>query len=218
MKKIIIIGSGGHAGVILDLIEQLCGFSVYGFLDSFRPLHSVVLGHSVVGDESDFVTVSEQVDGGIVAIGDNQKREEIAAKLKKMVPGFPFVSLVHPSAAVSSSAVLGEGTVVMAGAVINPGTAIGKHCIVNTSASIDHDCRIGHYASIAPGAVLGGNVTVGEGTAISLGARVIHSVNIGDQTVIGAGSTVLQHIGSYKVAYGTPAKIIRSRKKGDRYL
>ena len=106
----------------------------------------------------------------------------------------------------------------MAGAVINSGTQVGRHCIVNTSARVDHDSVLGDFVSVAPGATLGGSVHVGEYSAISLGASVIHGITIGHDTVIGAGAVVVRNVDSNVVAYGVPARVVRRRERGQRYL
>lgn len=113
---------------------------------------------------------------------------------------------------------VGEGTVLMAGSVVNSDTVIGKHCIVNTKASVDHDCDVSDFSSLAPGVTLGGTVTVGEFSAISVGASVAHSKVIGAHTVVGAGAVVVRDIPSLVVAYGIPARVVRARVQGDKYL
>lgn len=218
MKDIIIFGAGGHAGVIIDMIEKSQTYRVYGLVDSFLPQNSSKYGYTIFDDETILLKIKREIYGGIVAVADNWIRKKIVDRIRLIVPDFKFVSVIHPSAVISHHAKIGDGTVVMGGAIINGYTDIGDQCIINTNSSIDHDCRIGDYASIAPGATLGGNIKVGDGTAISLGANVIHSLQIGEHTVIGAGATVISDIESYKIAYGTPAKIIRSRTKGERYL
>ncbi|MNJ76943.1 putative acetyltransferase EpsM [compost metagenome] len=87
-----------------------------------------------------------------------------------------------------------------------------------THASIDHDSRAGSFVTLAPKAGTGGNVSIGDYAAISLGASIIHGITIGGHTVVGAGSTVISDIPSHSIAYGTPAKIIRKRAEGERYL
>lgn len=218
MKDIIIIGAGGHAGVIIDIIEKSKTYSVYGLIDQFLPQHSSKYGYKIIGDETILLKIKREIYGGIVAIGDNWSRKKMVDDIRLLIPNFKFVSAIHPSAVISNHSKIGDGTVVMGGVVINRNTDIGDQCIINTNSSIDHECTIGDYVSIAPGATLGGSVKVGEATAISLGAKVIHSLQIGEHTVIGAGATVLSDIDSYQIAYGTPAKIIKSRTKGERYL
>jgi sugar O-acyltransferase (sialic acid O-acetyltransferase NeuD family) len=217
LRNIIIFGSGGHAKVVIDIIEKSDKMRILGIADDNRSLKDKVYGYQILNGE--FLTeIRGEIYGGIIAIGDNWARKETADTIKKIYPNFNFVAAIHPSAVINSEVMIGKGTVVMGGVVVNSYSTIGDHCIVNTSSSIDHDCTIGDFASIAPGATLGGNVKIGKYSAISLGSNVIHSVEIGDHTVIGAGSTVVKNIDSYKVAYGAPAKVIRNRAKGEKYL
>jgi acetyltransferase-like isoleucine patch superfamily enzyme len=74
------------------------------------------------------------------------------------------------------------------------------------------------FASLAPQASVGGNCRIGRYAAVGIGAVISHGIQVGEHTVIGAGSTVLDNIGPLRIAYGTPAKAIRERKRGDKYL
>jgi acetyltransferase-like isoleucine patch superfamily enzyme len=106
----------------------------------------------------------------------------------------------------------------MAGAVLNPGVRVGEFCIVNTRASLDHDSTMGAFSSLAPGAITGGNVAVGSYSNVGMGATVLPGVSIGQHTLIGAGALVYRSVPDNSVAYGVPARLIRSRQPGDRYL
>jgi acetyltransferase-like isoleucine patch superfamily enzyme len=106
----------------------------------------------------------------------------------------------------------------MAGAVVNPCCNIGRFCIVNTNASIDHDSIMEDFSSLAPGVATGGNCRIGIFSAVSIGAILRHGVTIGDHSVVGSASTVLRDVEAFSVAYGTPAKKIRDRQQGDKYL
>ncbi|WP_046174342.1 acetyltransferase [Domibacillus indicus] len=215
MKKIIIIGTGGHASVLIDAIEKEKKYSICGILDPVRPVNTIIYGYRVLGTESVLSQMNKHIYGGIVAIEDNGSRKKMVQAIRTLVPNFLFISSIHPASCISSDVKVGDGTVIMAGAVINRNAIIGEHCIINTKSSVDHDCILGDYVSVAPGATLGRNVQIGNSAVIALGANVIHSIRIGEHTVIGAGSTVLQNIEPYCVAYGTPARTIRSRKQED---
>lgn len=217
MKNIIIFGSGGHAKVVIDIFEKSFDYRILGISDENRSKTEKVYGYEILSTEY-LLNNMDEIHGGIIAFGDNWTRNQKAEKIIRLFPNFHFVPAIHPAAIIGSGVSIGRGTVVMAGAVINSCTAIGEHCIINTCASIDHDCTIEDFASIAPGATLGGNVKIGKYSAISLGSNVIHSVQIGEHSIIGAGSTVVKNVDSFNVAYGCPAKIIRSRTKGEKYL
>jgi len=218
MNHIVIFGAGGQAKVVADIVEKQGEYRIAGLIDTYKAKGTRVYGYEVLGDESCLADCGDSICGGIIAIGDNWVRSKVAGSIRALAPGFRFVTAVHPSASIARGVRLGEGTVVMPGSVINSDTTIGEHCIINTNASVDHDCIVGSFVSIAPNAAIGGEARIGDYTAISLGASVIHAVRIGEHTVIGAGATVVSDIASGVVAYGLPAKAVRQRSVGDRYL
>jgi len=220
MDKILLIGASEHAKVVMDIIEREGKYEILGLIDTYKPAGEDVFGYKILGAEETLISLfkSGEAAGGIVAIGDNWTRHEVAEKIKTLAPDFPFVSAIHPSAIFARGAAIGAGSVVMAGVVVNSDSNIGEHCIVNTKAAIDHDCELGDFSSLAPGVTLGGKVSIGKFSAISLGANVIHGVNIGGQTILGAGAVAVSDIPSFCVAYGVPAKVIRQREVGEKYL
>lgn len=214
MTEIVIFGTGGHAKVVYDILLKQKLYNPVALIILRDAIPSFLsLPHFYQEDflQSDF-------SAGIVAIGDNSVRSQVVEFIRIQKPNFKFISAIHPSAQIAQDVVLGEGTVVMANVVVNSGTRVASHAILNTSSSIDHDCNIGKLASIAPGCVLGANVDVGDFSAISLGAQIIHGKKIGSHVVVGAGALVLNDIESYKVAYGRPCRVIRSRVVGEKYL
>jgi sugar O-acyltransferase (sialic acid O-acetyltransferase NeuD family) len=216
VKNIVVFGCGGHAKVVIDILEKMEIYNIIGIIDSYVTAGTNVYGYEVLGDETKLAQLV--VNGGIVAIGDNFIRSKMVQKIKEASKNFNFISGIHPSAIVARGVELGEGTVVMPGATINSDSKIGDHCIINTKASVDHDCIIEDFVSLAPGVTLGGNVNIGQHSVISIGSSVTHSVKIAEHTIIGAGSTVLHDIETQVIAYGTPAKVMRRREIGERYL
>jgi len=220
MGGVLIVGSSGHARVIVDIIERTGAHTILGFLDDTKAPGMIEIGYPILGGLEDFVKVvrGQNPQGFFIAIGDNWNRGVVAEKIKQLKPVLPAITAVHPSAQVSRSACLGPGTAVMAGAVVNSNASVGCFCIVNTRASVDHDSHLDDFASIGPGATLAGNVRVGAYSAVCLQACVAEKVCIGSHTVVGAGSVVLGDLPGGVTAYGTPARVIKSRSKADRYL
>jgi sugar O-acyltransferase (sialic acid O-acetyltransferase NeuD family) len=220
LENIVIIGSSGHAKVVIDIVQREGLYNIVGLIDSFRAVDETTWGYRVLGGEHDLPALTEQhrITGATVAIGDNFVRATVAARIRDTCPDIELVRAIHPSAVVADSASIGAGSVIMAGAVIAPCSTIGQGCIINTGATLDHDSAMGDFASLAPGAVTGGNCRIGECSAISIGATLIHGLTIGEHSVIGAGSLVMDSIGPLVVAYGVPAKVVRSRGKGGKYL
>ncbi|CAB3738815.1 Putative acetyltransferase EpsM [Paraburkholderia sediminicola] len=220
MQNIVLVGSSGHAKVVIDVVEKQGCYRIAGLIDAFRTPGEETLGYRVLGGEADLPGLAAEHDlkGLIVAIGDNYVRAKVAAKVADVCPQLPFVSALHPAASVGKGTRIGAGTVVMAGAVINADCRVGQFCIVNTKASLDHDCVMDDFSSLAPGVTTGGNCRVGSHAAVSIGAVLRHGITIGEHSVVGAGSIVLKAVDAFSVTYGNPAKRIRDRQKGDKYL
>ncbi|WP_219834506.1 acetyltransferase [Paenibacillus sp. R14(2021)] len=218
MESIVIFGAGGHAKSVIDVIEQEGRYRILGILDNHKPVGTVFYGYEVLGDESWLTASDTRIYGGFAAIGDNWTRSKVTAAILAAQPSFTFVTAIHPRASVAKGAVIGAGSVLMAGAVVNADTVIGEHCVINTNASVDHDSIVGDFVNLAPNAASGGQVRIGSFSTLSLGAGVIHSVTIGEHALIGAGAVVLSDIESRSVAYGTPAKVVRYREVGECYL
>jgi sugar O-acyltransferase (sialic acid O-acetyltransferase NeuD family) len=216
----VVIGASGHARVVIDILRLRGRYEIVGLLDTYKSHGITCSGYEVIGTCRDLpgLIASASVAGAIVAIGDNWVRSRIVHEVRDLVPGFRFVTAVHPSAQIGEDVLIGQGTAIMAGVVVNPGSRVGEFCILNTRASLDHDSVMEPYSSLGPAATTGGGVYVGAFASISIGATVVQEIRIGAHTVIGADATVLHDIPDEVVAYGTPARIIRSRKPSDPYL
>jgi sugar O-acyltransferase (sialic acid O-acetyltransferase NeuD family) len=220
VDNIVLIGASGHAHLLIEVIEKEGRVAIAGMLDRDLPVGTDCMGYQVLGCERDLPAVMRTHDVGaaMVAIGDNWVRRRVVERLREIVPGLRFERAVHPSAQIARGAEIGEGAVVMASAVLNANARLGRHCFVSTKASLSHDSVMGDFSSLGPNATTGGAVRIGAGTAIALSADVIHGITIGEHTVIGAGSVVLKNMPDRVVAYGIPARVIRSRAPGDKYL
>ena len=198
MANVYLFGASGHGKVIKEIVEA-CGGSVTAFVDDNKQVNACA-GLPVLHD-------ADGLSPMIVSIGVCSIRKMIVERLSAANETIEFKTAIHPSAVISPSAQIGEGTVVMAGAVINADAVIGKHCVVNTGATVDHDCVIGDYCHIAPGANISGGTHIGEGTWIGVGACVIQCLNIGKDSMIGAGSVVVKDVPDGVVAYGNPCRV-----------
>ncbi len=203
MKKLAVIGAGGHGKVVADT-ASLLGWSEILFFDAAWPQKVVVGPWQIVGTPESLFNRAAEFDGAIVAIGDNQTRLKIFADSKNS--SLDLITLKHPKSVVSSIATVGPGSVVFAGVIINVGTVLGKCVIVNTGAIVDHDCVLENGVHIAPGARLSGNVHVGPGTWVGVGACVKQGIKIGANVTVGAGAVVISNIADGLTVFGNPAR------------
>ncbi len=208
---LVILGASGHARVVADIIRLTGKFNIVGFLDDFDLSRkgTEFCGSTILGGLEQLEHLRDnKIRYIFLGFGNCQARLALSSVTNQF--GFKLATLVHPSAVVASDVPIGPGTVIMAGAVINPGSTIQENVIINTSSSVDHDCDVDNGAHIGPGAHLGGGVTIGQGTWIGIGAVIKDKVTIGKGVIIGAGAVVLKDIPDEVVAFGVPAKIIRS--------
>jgi sugar O-acyltransferase (sialic acid O-acetyltransferase NeuD family) len=212
-EQILILGAGGHAQVIADILLQMqhAGEQAtpVGYLDDDpNKQGQLLLGMPVLGRIADLACVVH--DALIVAIGDNSTRRNLFDRLLQQ--GERFVTARHPKAVIASDVRIGAGTAICAGVIINPGAVIGANVILNTGCTVDHHNAIGDHAHIAPGVHLGGDVQIGAGTLVGIGATVMPQRHVGAWSIVGAGALVYADLPSHAVALGVPARVIRSEE------
>lgn len=209
MTRILIVGAGGHAQVIADVI--LCrarlgeDVQLLGFVDDNPDrVGREIMGARVLGLIAQLAQF--EPDAVIVGIGNNATRARIYQQLQ--ASGVTFGVAVHPRAVIEDSVKVGEGSVVFANAVINTGSIIGPNVIINTGATVDHHARIGAHVHIAPGVHLGGTVTVDEGAFLGIGSSVIPNRVIGAWSTVGAGAAVIHDVPPHTTVVGVPARLL----------
>jgi sugar O-acyltransferase (sialic acid O-acetyltransferase NeuD family) len=203
-----ILGAGGHAKVVIDIVERMGAYQIAGvFDDDTSKWGTEVLGHRVLGGIEEFLLGwKSRCPRVVIGIGSNQVRQDLYRKLSE--GAFVVTTAVHPTAALGRDVELGEGTVVMAQAAVNPGCRIGPCAVVYTSASVDHDCVLGECVYVSPGARLGGNVRVGDLSLIGTGASIIPGRTIGRNVTVGAGGVVITDVPDNVTVVGVPARVV----------
>jgi len=203
MKRLAVLGASGHGKVVAEIAELL-GWNVTFFDDAFPEISTLEVWQ-VKGTMADLLASLSDFESCIVAIGNNDTRLDKALMLQSKQAN--LLTLIHPSAVVSSYSQVGVGSVVMAGAVINPFASIGLANIINTGATIDHDCILGAGVHISPGANLAGAVSIGNKSWVGIGAVIKQGLLIGERVTVGAGAVVVSNLPSNVVAIGMPAKV-----------
>lgn len=205
LKRLAIVGAGGHGKVVAETAE-FCGWQHIEFFDDNWPARTANSHWAITGDISLLLRRMAEFDGVVVAIGSNSVRHSKSIELEN--GGARLTTLVHPSATVSPRARIGAGSVVFAGVVVNVDATVGQGAILNTGCSIDHDCHLESFVHISPGARLAGGVAVGDLSWVGIGATVIQSVRIGKKVTVGAGAVVVGEVADLLTVVGVPAKAL----------
>lgn len=217
MKRVIGLGGGGHAKVIIDILRLLGEFEIVGLLDANPEAHgSKLSGITVLGNDSLMPEIlARGVHHAFVGVGssrDNAPRAGLYRIAREH--GFEVVGAIDPRSIISASAVLGDAPIIMAGAIINAAARLGENVIINTGAIVEHDCIIGSHVHIATGARLAGGVHVGNGAHVGIGATIKQGVRIGPNAIVGAGAVVINDVPEATVVVGVPATILRRLSDG----
>ena len=216
-NEFIIWGGTGNAKVVNEIIE-LRGKKVVAIFDNNKerttPLKQVPIYYEQQGFLN-WLSENGHEYEFIVAIGGGYGKDRCniheflkSCKLKPAI-------ITHPSAQISESSAIGEGTQIFMNVSISVEAQIGKACVINTSASIDHECELGDGVFVGPGARLAGLVNVGNYADIYTGAIILPRIRIGEFAVIGAGAVVLEDVPHNAVVVGNPGRIIRYRDKNN---
>lgn len=220
MKNIILFGGGNHASYCIDIIEQEGKYKILGILDSILEVGAIIHGYEVLGGIEDFKKIheSKNIFGGFISIGDNWNRKLVYDKIVNLKSDLLFVNAIHPSSTICKNVKMGVGNLIMAGSIIDTDAKIGNFVWFGSRALLEHGSIMHDFSSISSGSMTGGKVEIGKFSAITLGVTIVDRIKIGENSVIGSGSLVLKDVPDNMLAYGSPAKNIRERKPGEKFL
>lgn len=210
MSKILsIIGAGGHGSVVAEIaIAQ--NYDEVHFFDDKWPKEKKFGDYRIIDNIDSLISNKYKNCDIAIAIGDNKTRSKYHKILKERGCNLPV--LKHPSAYISATANIDEGSIIFPHAIISANAHIAKGTIVNNGASVDHDCFVNNFVHISPRVAIGGSVNIGDFSWIGIGSSIKNNITIGKNVIVGAGSSVITNIKDNLVVGGVPSKIIRNRE------
>jgi sugar O-acyltransferase (sialic acid O-acetyltransferase NeuD family) len=192
VKKILLIGGGGHCKSVIDVIEQEERFEIAGIVDKPKLLGSKVLGYPIIGNDSDLSNLVKKYQYALITVGQIRS-PSLRVKLFNLAneAGFILPSIISPNAYVSQHTSIGNGVVIMHNALVSANVVIGDNCIINSKVLIEHDCQIFDHCHISTNATINGGVVVESGCFVGSGSTTKESITIQKNSFIKAGSLVV---------------------------
>jgi len=187
-RTLLVIGAGGHGKAIAEAALLTCEWQQILFADDRWPELRETFGWPVVADVAGVSYLQASADGAIAAVGNNVLREQWVKVIH--AAGLPLVTVVHPRACVSDSAVMGAGAAIMALAMVGVDAVIGEGAIVNANATVDHDASLGAFAHLGVGVQLAGGVKIGARAWLQAGCSAGYQVVLGDEVVCAPGTVL----------------------------
>lgn len=207
VSRIIIVGAGGFGR---EVLQWACdawperASRIAGFLSAERDrLDQHACRLEIIGDPGSYVP--QPGDALLLAIGIPGIRRNVAESLRSR--GAEFLTLLHPTAIVASTATIGEGSVICPYAIVSDAARVGDFVLMNYHSSLGHDASAGDHAVLSPYATLGGNAHIGEDVFMGLHASVGPGRKIGAGSKVSANSCALSDAPPDSIVYGAPGRV-----------
>ena len=220
-ERIILIGCGEHARMIIDNIEEIDNISVLGLIsDKQDDVGKEVYGYPIIGTDDDVDRIFRQNDDltgyflavGMLLNGNMCVRNRIAKRLDKK---YRAVNTIHPLAIVSKHAQIGYGNLFEAYTKVANGAIVGNHCIINSFSAMNHDLIIGNNVLIAGNVSMAGK-KIGDNTIIADGASIGFKKSVGRDCIIGDGTVVVKDVPDGCIMIGNPARLLRKNEYAEK--
>lgn len=208
MKKNIVIGSGGHSKVIIDILKRN-NQKIYGII-SDDPLIKKNLTNKLnfLGKLKFLFNLKDKNSYNIyIGIGKSDIRKKIYFELKKF--NFNFPPLICPTAILSNDCKIGKGSFINSGCILNTHCSVGIFSIINTGSTIDHETKIGNFSTICPGVNIAGQVKIGNNSFVGTGSVINNNLKLTSNLIVGSGSVVINSLLKSGTAVGIPCNYIK---------
>ncbi len=147
----------------------------------------------------------------IIANGEPKIREKLFNKVRK--ENLNLGKLIDPSAVISPSSKIKDGTIITPLCSIQANAEINENVLVNTGSIIGHDILVGKNSVVSSFVNIGGSSIIGEKVFLGMGCMIKENLKIGSSTIIGMGSFVHRSVGGQLIVMGNPARPIKKNEK-----
>lgn len=204
-RRLAIIGASALGRQLKGHAEVTGMYDVVGFFDDFAVPSADVLGKTdAIGD----VYLANRFDCLAIGVGYKAMAFRDAMTLK-WAGRIPLVRIIHRSAVVDTSAIVGEGVVLLANAVLDQRVELGRNCFLSLAATVSHDTVVGDSTYVSPKATVCGNCRIGRRVFLGAGCVIRDGITICDDAFVGAGAVVVKDIVCPGVYAGNPARQLK---------
>ena len=200
MNKVAIIGAGGNARELAEMLRAWPDIQFLGFLADTRGRYD----SDAIGDFD--WPATHEVDSFVMGIGDPVTKFRLGNELLSRYPGVAWPVLIHPTAYVGSSVNCDYGVVVGMGSIVTANVRIGAFTQLNYGCTVGHEAILGPACLINPGANISGGVQLGRSVMVGTGSQILQYRTVGDEARIGAGAVVTEDVQPGATVVGVPAK------------
>jgi sugar O-acyltransferase (sialic acid O-acetyltransferase NeuD family) len=210
MKDLVVLGAGGSAGSIVELIGAINSVSLewrlLGFLDDDPALAGTTLhGMQVLGPIDHAISMASSAFViGVANYKRPSQRRDIAIRLN--LPPERFATLIHPLASISNDSAIGRGVLIFPFAVVSDGASIGDHAFISQFCFVEHDSSVGDGAVMAPRSSLSGRSRLGADAFAGAHSVLRERISVGEGAVVGMGAVVVSDVGPGETVVGNPAR------------
>lgn len=207
-QQIILVGGGGHAKSVIDVMEAEDRWAIIGVVDVRSKVGETISGYPIIATDDELGELAKQYQYFFITLGQLKSpslRVSLFQKLKSLEITLPII--ISPRASISRRAVIHEGTVVMHHAFVNVDAVVGMNCILNTGCIIEHDVIVGNHCHVSTGAVINGGCIIGDEVFVGSKAVIKQGIRIGGDCIIGAGAVVVKDTEAGGTYVGNPARL-----------
>jgi len=211
MKNLLIIGARGYGRVIYNLAISCKRYNneyvIKGFLDDKSDaLNGASAYPPVISSVEDYVV--QQDDVFVCALGDVEFKKKYTEMI--LLKGGEFISLVHPTANISTNSFYGKGCLISFNAFISADAIIGDYVTIQPFTMVGHNSDVGNWCHLDTHMFLGGYVRLEDEVTVHTGAIIHPHKKVGRGATVGAGAVVLRNVKEYTTVFGNPAMKLKT--------
>ncbi len=192
MNRLLLIGCGGHAKSIIELVADLKEWQILGLIGQPDEIGKKVLGYECIATDNDIKDLYKSCSNIFIGLGQlkSPKKRKFLAELIESY-SFSSPAIISKKSIVSKYSTIGNGTSIGHGAIVNANAEISSYCIINSMALIEHDVKISKFCHVSTGALINGGVEIGEGSFVGSGAIIREGIKIPPYSIISAGEKIM---------------------------